>query len=107
MVDIEHATAAEGAATESVAAAASSQAAPSHEEFTQFLLECGALKFGSFTLKSGRQSPYFINAGSFNDGTRIARLGEYYAATIAAAQKAGVLPAHIDTVFGPAYKGIP
>ena len=87
--------------------AAPVNAAPSHEEFTQFLLECGALKFGSFTLKSGRQSPYFINAGSFNDGTRIARLGEYYAATIAAAQAAGVLPAHIDTVFGPAYKGIP
>lgn len=113
MVDNAHMNAAstvsaEAASVDAAAAnAAPSVAAPSHEEFTQFLLECGALKFGSFTLKSGRQSPYFINAGSFNDGTRIARLGEYYAATIAAAQVAGVLPAHIDTVFGPAYKGIP
>ncbi|MFR0558172.1 orotate phosphoribosyltransferase [Pseudoscardovia radai] len=83
------------------------EAGSMQEEFTRFLLDAGALKFGSFTLKSGRQSPYFINAGSFNDGARIARLGEYYAATIAAAQEQGVLPEHIDTVFGPAYKGIP
>ncbi len=108
MVDNAHMNAASTVSAEAASVdAAAANAAPSHEEFTQFLLECGALKFGSFTLKSGRQSPYFINAGSFNDGTRIARLGEYYAATIAAAQAAGVLPAHIDTVFGPAYKGIP
>ncbi|MFD0705006.1 orotate phosphoribosyltransferase [Alloscardovia venturai] len=76
------------------------------EEFTQFLLECGALKFGSFTLKSGRQSPYFINAGSFNDGQRIAELGKYYAATIEQALRLGKI-GDFDTVFGPAYKGIP
>lgn len=80
---------------------------PMHEEFTRFLLDQGALKFGSFTLKSGRQSPYFINAGSFNDGASIQTLGEYYASTIVSAQKKGVLPDDIDTIFGPAYKGIP
>lgn len=75
--------------------------------FTQFLLESQALKFGSFTLKSGRQSPYFINAGAFNDGTKIAKLGAFYAEKIAAEINAGTLPSDIDTVFGPAYKGIP
>ncbi|XCP87380.1 orotate phosphoribosyltransferase [Alloscardovia omnicolens] len=75
-------------------------------DFTQFLLDCQALKFGSFTLKSGRQSPYFINAGSFNDGQRIARLGEFYAQAIRTAQAEGKL-GEFDTIFGPAYKGIP
>ena len=75
--------------------------------FTRFLLESGALKFGDFTLKSGRRSPYFINAGAFNDGPKIALLGEFYARTIVNAVKAGTLPSDIDTVFGPAYKGIP
>lgn len=75
--------------------------------FTRFLLESGALKFGDFTLKSGRRSPYFINAGAFNDGPRIALLGEFYARTIVQAVEEGTLPADIDTVFGPAYKGIP
>lgn len=75
--------------------------------FTRFLLETGALKFGDFTLKSGRRSPYFINAGAFNDGPGIALLGEFYARTIVQAVRAGTLPPDIDTVFGPAYKGIP
>ena len=75
--------------------------------FTEFLLESNALKFGDFTLKSGRQSPYFINAGAFNDGRKIATLGAFYAEKIAEEIKAGHLPHDIDTVFGPAYKGIP
>lgn len=78
-----------------------------HEDFTKFLLDSGALKFGDFTLKSGRQSPYFINAGAFDDGMKIASLGDYYAQRIIAAIKDGVLSSNIDTVFGPAYKGIP
>lgn len=78
-----------------------------HEDFTKFLLDSGALKFGDFTLKSGRQSPYFINAGAFDDGSKIASLGDYYAQRIVAAIKDGVLSSNIDTVFGPAYKGIP
>lgn len=75
--------------------------------FTQFLLESQALKFGSFTLKSGRQSPYFINAGAFDDGAKIATLGEFYVEKIQQEIAAGNLAARIDTVFGPAYKGIP
>lgn len=75
--------------------------------FTEFLLASQALKFGDFTLKSGRKSPYFINAGAFNDGRKIATLGAFYAEKIAEEIAAGNLPAGIDTVFGPAYKGIP
>lgn len=82
-------------------------AAPLDIRFTRFLLESQALKFGDFTLKSGRKSPYFINAGAFDDGTKIATLGAFYAEKIAAEIEAGNLPADIDTVFGPAYKGIP
>ena len=78
-----------------------------HEDFTKFLLDSGALKFGDFTLKSRRQSPYFINAGAFDDGMKIASLGDYYAQRVVAAIKDGKLPQDIDTVFGPAYKGIP
>ena len=70
--------------------------------FTQFLLESQALKFGSFTLKSGRQSPYFINAGAFDDGAKIATLGEFYAEKIQQEIAASNLAARIDTVFGPA-----
>ena len=70
-------------------------------DFIEFALNRNVLKFGEFTLKSGRKSPYFFNAGLFNTGADLARLGEFYAATIASN---AVL---FDVVFGPAYKGIP
>ncbi len=68
--------------------------------FIEFALARGALKFGSFKLKSGRQSPYFFNTGVFDSGRALARLGEYYAAALLAKAPA------FDMVFGPAYKGI-
>lgn len=70
-------------------------------EFIEFILKYQALKFGEFTLKSGRKSPYFFNAGVFHDGEALAQLGHYYAATI---QNAKI---NYDMLFGPAYKGIP
>jgi orotate phosphoribosyltransferase len=70
-------------------------------EFLRFALSTGVLKFGEFTLKSGRQSPYFFNAGLFNSGRSLAQLGRFYARAIAAA---GVT---FDLLYGPAYKGIP
>ncbi|MFM2486995.1 orotate phosphoribosyltransferase [Celerinatantimonas yamalensis] len=71
------------------------------KEFIEFALSRGVLKFGQFTLKSGRVSPYFFNAGLFNRGSDLARLGRFYAAALV---DAGV---EYDLVFGPAYKGIP
>lgn len=71
------------------------------EEFLDFALEIGVLRFGNFTLKSGRQSPYFFNSGLFNTGTSLARLGRYYAQAIEAS---GI---EYDMLFGPSYKGIP
>lgn len=70
-------------------------------EFIQFAIDNQVLRFGQFTLKSGRISPYFFNAGLFNTGVQLARLGRYYAAAI---QDSGIA---FDTLFGPAYKGIP
>lgn len=70
-------------------------------EFIEFALSKGVLKFGEFTLKSGRTSPYFFNAGLFNSGADLARLGRYYAAAL---QDSGI---EFDVLFGPAYKGIP
>jgi orotate phosphoribosyltransferase len=70
-------------------------------EFVDLALELGVLRFGEFTLKSGRVSPYFFNAGLFNTGYAAAKLGRYYAAAIA---DSGV---QFDMLFGPAYKGIP
>lgn len=70
-------------------------------EFIQFAIDNQVLRFGRFTLKSGRISPYFFNAGLFNTGEQLARLGKYYAAAII---DSGL---QFDTLFGPAYKGIP
>ncbi|MGR2738486.1 orotate phosphoribosyltransferase [Billgrantia sp. Q4P2] len=70
-------------------------------EFIEFAIEQGVLKFGEFTLKSGRVSPYFFNAGLFRSGGALARLGRFYADAI----EASGLP--FDVLFGPAYKGIP
>lgn len=69
--------------------------------FIQLALNCKALKFGQFELKSGRISPYFFNAGEFKTGAALAQLGQYYAAAL---MDSGV---EFDMVFGPAYKGIP
>ena len=70
-------------------------------EFIQFAIERGVLRFGEFTLKSGRTSPYFFNAGLFNSGLALARLGRFYAAALV---DSGI---PFDVLFGPAYKGIP
>ena len=70
-------------------------------EFIEFALEKQVLKFGEFTLKSGRKSPYFFNAGLFNTGRDLARLGRFYAAALV---DSGI---DYDVLFGPAYKGIP
>ncbi|WP_217477476.1 orotate phosphoribosyltransferase [Stutzerimonas stutzeri] len=70
-------------------------------EFIRFAIERGVLRFGEFTLKSGRISPYFFNAGLFNTGSALAQLGRFYAAAVA---DSGI---DFDVIFGPAYKGIP
>ncbi len=70
-------------------------------EFLEFALARGVLRFGEFTLKSGRRSPYFFNAGLFNSGAALAALGRFYARTIV---DSGM---QFDMLFGPAYKGIP
>ena len=70
-------------------------------EFLNFALEKGVLRFGEFTLKSGRISPYFFNAGLFNSGSALARLGRFYAQAIV---DSGI---KFDVLYGPAYKGIP
>ncbi len=71
------------------------------QEFIEFALEKQVLKFGQFTLKSGRTSPYFFNAGLFNTGRDLARLGRFYAAALMDAA------IEFELLFGPAYKGIP
>jgi orotate phosphoribosyltransferase len=74
---------------------------PYQQQFIEFALKTGVLRFGSFILKSGRQSPYFFNSGLFNSGASLAELGRFYAQTIVDSGLA------FDTLFGPAYKGIP
>ena len=71
------------------------------KDFVDFTLETGVLKFGEFTLKSGRVSPYFFNAGLFNTGSHLSELGKFYAQAIEASDL------KFDVLFGPAYKGIP
>ncbi|BDB16661.1 orotate phosphoribosyltransferase [Pseudomonas sp. C 49-2] len=70
-------------------------------DFIRFAIDRGVLRFGEFTLKSGRTSPYFFNAGLFNSGSALAQLGRFYAAAIV---ESGI---SFDVLFGPAYKGIP
>lgn len=72
------------------------------EEFIEFMIACDVLKFGEFTLKSGRKSPFFMNAGGYVTGSQLAKLGEYYAKAIHE-----TYGDDFDVLFGPAYKGIP
>lgn len=72
------------------------------QEFIEFMVESKVLKFGDFTLKSGRKSPFFMNAGAYVTGSQLKRLGEYYAKAIH-----NVYGDDFDVLFGPAYKGIP
>lgn len=72
------------------------------KDFIDFMIECDVLKFGSFTLKSGRKSPFFMNAGAYVSGSQLLRLGEFYAQAIY--ENFGD---DFDVLFGPAYKGIP
>jgi orotate phosphoribosyltransferase len=74
---------------------------PYKTEFIDFMLACDVLRFGSFTTKSGRQTPFFINTGAYDTGEKIARLGEFYATALAAQGSS------FDNLYGPAYKGIP
>ncbi len=71
------------------------------QAFIQFALDCGVLKFGSFKTKAGRISPYFFNAGLFDQGATLGRLAEFYADALLASE------IEFDMIFGPAYKGIP
>ena len=71
------------------------------QEFVQFSLDCGVLKFGEFKTKAGRISPYFFNAGLFDDGAKLGRLASFYAQRLVGSAIA------FDMIFGPAYKGIP
>ena len=71
------------------------------QEFVQFAIEAGVLRFGEFKTKAGRMSPYFFNAGLFDDGAKLARLAQFYARALLAS---GL---EFDVIFGPAYKGIP
>ena len=71
------------------------------QDFIKYALKCGVLTFGEFQLKSGRISPYFFNTGLFNTGTKLARLGEFYAQALIHHK------IHASILYGPAYKGIP
>ncbi len=89
--------------SESVAITASQTSTPDAvaQDFLQFVLDCGVLRFGEFQTKAGRISPYFFNAGLFDDGVKLGRLAQFYAQRLLAS---GI---QFDMIFGPAYKGIP
>ncbi len=72
------------------------------QEFIEFMVRCQALRFGTFTTKSGRSTPYFIDTGRYDTGAKLDQLAEYYATAIESR-----LGNHFDLLFGPAYKGIP
>ena len=72
------------------------------EEFIEFMLECEVLRFGDFTTKSGRKTPFFVNTGYYRTGGQLQKLGKYYAKAVADA-----FGTDFDVLFGPAYKGIP
>ena len=74
------------------------------QDFVRFSLDAGVLRFGEFTTKAGRLSPYFFNAGGFDDGAKLGRLAEFYARRLRQALATGAL--QFDMLFGPAYKGI-
>jgi orotate phosphoribosyltransferase len=74
---------------------------PLAQGFVQFAVDCGVLRFGEFKTKAGRMSPYFFNAGLFDDGARLDRLAQFYARRLLASEL------EFDMIFGPAYKGIP
>lgn len=71
------------------------------QDFIKFMVDCGVLTFGDFTLKSGRKAPYFINCGNYKTGAQLNKLGEFYAECIVDNKIS------VETLFGPAYKGIP
>ena len=72
------------------------------QEFIEFMIDCNVLKFGDFTTKSGRKTPFFVNTGFYRTGAQLKRLGEFYAEAINSA-----FGLDFDVLFGPAYKGIP
>lgn len=72
------------------------------QEFIEFMVDCGVLKFGDFVTKSGRKTPFFVNTGFYRTGSQLRKLGEYYAKAIA-----GTFGTDFTVLFGPAYKGIP
>ncbi|MCI8454750.1 MAG: orotate phosphoribosyltransferase [Lachnospiraceae bacterium] len=72
------------------------------QEFIEFMVDCGVLRFGDFVTKSGRKTPFFVNTGFYRNGAQLRRLGEYYARAIHDA-----FGTEFDVLFGPAYKGIP
>ena len=83
----------------------STESASLAQEFVQFAIESGVLKFGQFKTKAGRMSPYFFNAGLFDDGAKLGRLAQFYARQLLAEEEKTGL--RFDMIFGPAYKGIP